>query len=295
MEKTQAKPGRRRSGESDWLTNLKRKRIADRIAALKATDVRNGVVAVADVVSLLEDKSPSVREAAAELIRMPLKPEKVVVRSLMSTLADRHARVRAAAVSSLGYLLQGQDCPPALANMLVDPDELVRIEACETLGALHDRRTAPALWRAMEDSSPLVRSYAAAALGQIGRRVDISRLRLRLNKEDSDTVKVGIYEALYAMGQKQALDGLISLLRSPDYRVRCATVDVLSREAADASNSSMIVELLKRAMRKEPTVAARNSMRLGIQSIRSRQKPRDITGQRDDDHSALGKGKNRAC
>lgn len=74
------------------------------------------------------------------------------------------------AATGLGDLLQGKSSPPELIGRLQDPDELVRIEAAESLGVIGDKKALPDLWKALTDSSSLVRSYIAGAIGELGSR-----------------------------------------------------------------------------------------------------------------------------
>src|SRR5215213_8332846 len=69
---------------------------------------------------------------------------------------DSDSEVRMMAASGLGDLLQVKSSPPDLVRRLQDPDELVRIEAAESLGAIGDKNMLTVLWEALEDSSSLV-------------------------------------------------------------------------------------------------------------------------------------------
>jgi HEAT repeat protein len=153
--------------------------------------------------------------------------------------------------------------------MLEDPDVLVRVEAAESLATIGDPKALPALWRAIDDRSPLVRSYVAGAIGSFGRAGDIPKLEQLLKKERSDTVKVGIYQALYELGRKDMLLSLISLLmESNDYRVRIATANILAEVVLDKSNVAMVLDALRRALKREETVAGRSSIRSSLRIVR---------------------------
>src|SRR5262249_2147984 len=95
---------------------------------------------------------------------------------LIARLQDSNREVRMRVVASLGDLMVGKRVPPALFAALKDADELVRIEACESLGAIGDKRGLPLLWESIHDRSSLVMSYAAGAIGELGAERDIHRL-----------------------------------------------------------------------------------------------------------------------
>ena len=222
---------------------------------------------VADLLHALQDKSPSVRATAAEFLGE--LNDAAAIAPLIKTLSDCDSEVRMSATSSLGTLLTGSKSPRQLIRMLEDPNVLVRIEAAESLAAVGDRKALPALWRAINDRSPLVRSYVAGSIGAFGRARDIPKLEQRLKSERSDTVKVGIYQALYELGRKDMLLSLISLLlESDDYRVRIATAKILGEVVLHESNAPTILDALRRALKQEETIAGRSAIRSSLKIVR---------------------------
>lgn len=190
-----------------------------------------------------------------------------VVEDAITKLADRDYEVRMEAAENLAYLLEGRSSPRELIDALKDKNELVRIEVAESLGFIGDPKALPALRKALEDRSPLVRSYVAAAIGLLGSEQDLVRLKRALKQESSETAKIGVYLALYTMGEHAVLEDWVKLLQSADYRVRCAAANNLSSVKANKSEAQFIRRSIKEALRKEDTTAARSSMRSSLRAL----------------------------
>lgn len=252
---------------NELLHQLKQRRARDRVRALEALTKLSHPAAVQQIIKALSDKSPLVRSSAAEQLGMIGKKE--AIKPLLRRLADSNSYVRSIAARSLGDLLVDQkSSPPALIKRLKDADELVRIDTAESLGAIGDRRSLPALWKAIHDASPLVRSYIAEAIGELGDKKDVAKLEKELKKETSETAKVGFYHALYLLGQHNILQDLLMLLQSSDYRVRSAAANTLSTIHSNKSETPVILNALRKALRQEPTVAARSSIRSSLRAIK---------------------------
>jgi HEAT repeat protein len=249
------------------LRQSKQKRVADRIAALEGLARSSDPRVTRRLIDALLDKSPAVRAAGAEWLGDLNAKE--AIKPLIASLSDSDSEVRMTAAASLGDLLTGNKSPRQLTRLLQDPDELVRIEASESLGAIGDRAALPALWRAAKDRSPLVRSYVAGAIGELGTERDIPKLERALAEERSDTVKIGIYQALYKLGRSETLSALLLMLSgSRDYRVRSATAKILTEVVLNQSNSQVIIDALEKALRREPTAAVRSSIRSSLKRVK---------------------------
>lgn len=262
-----AKGGRTRAAPTQLLEQLRAKKPLVRAGALEALAESDDPEAVASIIGALDDPSPTVRATAAECLGGMGRKEGV--KPLLGKLSDRSVEVRLRAVESLGALLSGGRCPRALIRSLRDPNELVRIEAAESLGAVGDRKALPSLWKALDDRSPLVRSYIAGAIGSVGGERDVARLEERLRRERSDTARLGFYQALHMLGRRGVLKDLLELLRSDDYRVRCAAANILSNVAADRADTPLVMSALRKALRSESTVAAKSSFRAGLRTLGS--------------------------
>lgn len=174
------------------------------------------------------------------------------------------------AAEAVGDLLAGKKTSPQeLIRRLKDPNELVRVEAADSLRAIGDRRALAALWRAVHDRSSLVRRYVLETIGELGSSTDIPRVERLLRGERSANARLGCYVALYQLGRRDVMPQLVALLQNRDYRIRCAAANTLGR-LARRSNAAMIVKVLQLTLRQESTVAARSSLRTSIRAIRRR-------------------------
>jgi HEAT repeat protein len=201
-------------------------------------------------------KSSFVRAQAAERIGLASDPR--AIPRLEKCLTDRSPEVRMRAVEALGKLTSGRH--QALATALKDTDELVRLQAAESIGARADGRTVSALRVAVRDDSALVRSYAAAALGRAGTRADRALLRTRVRRESSDAARLGFLEGLWLLGDRAVLGSAIQLLNSHDYRVRCATARALGGTFSNSQTQGPIITALRGRLRRERTSAVREAL-----------------------------------
>lgn len=250
---------------SQLLKRLEDREAPTRISALESLANINHPSVFDAMVKALSDRNPTVRVTAVEGLSALKNKEGIA--HLLDRLADSNSEVRMRAAEGLGVLLRGETSPRSLVKLLQDTDELVRIAATEALEAIGDRQALSALRKAIHDPSPLVRSYIAEAIGKLGSARDIGKLVKELKKETSETAKVGFYQALYLLGQHNVLQDLLMLLQSSDYRVRCATANTLSVIYADESDASLVLRALRKALRQEPTVAARSSIRSTLRTL----------------------------
>lgn len=247
------------------LEQLQAKSVSARVSALELLAKHHDPLVFSATVKALSDRSPRVRVTAVE--NLGLLNDKRSAPHLVTSLKDSNPEVRMRAAENLGVLLQNEPSPGALISCLRDPDKLVRITVAESLGAIGDRRALPSLWKTIYDASPLVRSYVAAAIGELGDNRDLSKLKKRIGEEKSETAKVGFYHALHLLGEPDILRDLLGLLKSKDYRVRCATANTLSAIHVDDSDKKLITRTLRKALKQEPTIAGRDSLRSSLRRL----------------------------
>ncbi len=138
------------------------------------------------------------------------------------------------AVPPLLQVLQHGVAPAVAVELPGDVPLLVRLRAIQGLGALGDPRAVNALVDAIDDSNPLVRAEAAAALGQFS-------------------------------GEDMVLAALLPLLEDPDPLVREMTVSALESLGRPEALSE-----LRRALDIEPETHIRSAIKKAIQALERR-------------------------
>ena len=187
---------------------------------------------------------------------------------LVEKLSSSSTEERGNAVFALGkYGPQAQMAVPDLVPLLKDDDWAVRSGTADTLGKIGPAagQAVSALVECLKDSHPDVSLYAARALGEIGlpARSAVPAL-LEAFEQDHDSLLRGIagrslvqlgrttatvqallqdlkdenrrknsYKALAEIGPI-ALDGLVKMLKDPDWSARSCAVRALGRMGAEA-------------------------------------------------------------
>lgn len=123
-----------------------------------------------------------------------------------------------------------------------DKEELVRINAVDSMGSFPSKACAERLKQALQDKSALVRAYAALSLADIGSTLgaaEIRRiLRQRLTTEADPIVLAAIYGNLLFLGE-DCLRQLHDLFLHGDYHVQCWVLRALD-EAVRPENRQAI-------------------------------------------------------
>lgn len=216
-------------------------------------------------------KEPSAFERAEAAERLGAMGCAAAIPLLRNRLADKSAEVRMRVVEALGRL---PGTPTEIfIEALTDRDKLVRICAAEAMDAPRSRRAAAVLRQRLQDPSTLVRSYAAAALGRVGFRSDRSLLRKKLDLESSDVARLGLFEGLWQLRDRSALDGALQLLNSADYRVRCATAKALGTTFFSLRNRRRITVALRKRLGSDTAPAVRQALLSTLNNVeRSRRR-----------------------
>jgi len=219
---------------------------------------------IANLHRLPEEREGAIRDLEQFLCRKGLGDTHWLL--LTTRLNDRNPSVRLAVVESM------IKCPlyisePYLCAALHDPYALVRITALETLGYHHVTDAYSEICKLLrKDQNALVRSYAAAALGQLGLRKAIGLLRSQLKRETRGTVRLGLYSGLYQLGEIDVLDAILGILDTDDYRARCAVVNELMCIAKPV-HRRQIHAAFQRRLERESTVAVEDTLRRAIRHI----------------------------
>ena len=204
---TSAVPRLARALESE--TSNVRRNAADLLGALKATetapaiakllsdpDTRGGALSalgalkvrdvVPDIAALLDSPEVLERMRVTSAATLGQIGGREAVIALVRHLSDRAAAVRYACQYALEGAAAGggkADVVPALRDLLRHPDERVRLHAIAALGRIADATSRPALLALLADASPIVRGFAAEALGAVKQAADDGELKRRLAVE----------------------------------------------------------------------------------------------------------------
>ena len=136
-------------------------------------------------------------------------------------------------VAKLLVLANGNKFETALINMCNDEDELVRVNACDSLSAFATTDAYKQLVNsALNDSSTLVKNYAILSIVDIMNYIDIDINELKslfldnLQKEEI-SILAACFKGLYVLGYKKYLKNIIDLVSTENYQDRCAVINIL--------------------------------------------------------------------
>ncbi|MGH9765670.1 MAG: HEAT repeat domain-containing protein, partial [Blastocatellia bacterium] len=133
-------------------------------------------------------------QAADQLGSLRVRP---AVPDLVGVLSDKDPRVREASAFALGEIAD-QDAANHLSRLLAgDTDASVRASSAFALGMLEDTKSVSALLDSLDDSSAEVRSAALVALGLMRDQDDVEDIEEMLNDSSLDVR----YDAVWALGQ----------------------------------------------------------------------------------------------
>jgi HEAT repeat protein len=156
----------------------------------------------------------------------------------LSKLKDKNPATRQEAAKALGVI--GQPAVPALAELMKEPDNDIRIAAADALGhSGSDARGAlPALEKAMKDPEPQVRQHVAYALAVAVNPGDQSLLPTLINglQDQDPEVRRQVAMALGRFGPtgKSALSGLnAAFMKEEDGQARRNMKEAIDRIQSD--------------------------------------------------------------
>ncbi|MCL5773091.1 MAG: HEAT repeat domain-containing protein [Firmicutes bacterium] len=226
------------------------------------------VVMVGNMNAKFEEKLNSKKYLVRERLANFLGRRKNITEApgiLVRLLNDKSSFVRSEALNSLMKIGSKKYFSKVLP-LLDDKNYVVKIDAIECIARLGKKRALKHLLKHLKDKNGIVRMYVGTVIGEIGDKTCAGYLEKRLKIEHSSHAKVGLLDGLYRLGQKERLLGLIHLLKSRNYRVRCAVANTFA-SLINKRNQSLIKESLLNALKNEATVAARSSMEGALKNI----------------------------
>lgn len=136
--------------------------------------------------------------------------------------------IRRLALSAMAEQMDREDCLGAAMSLLsTDPDDAVRAEAAEILGAAGETAL-PALLAALDDASELVVESAVTALGEIAAPSTVTRLMDIARGHDDKLVREAAVAALGSIADPQALPLLLETASEGSPQIRRRSIVALS-------------------------------------------------------------------
>jgi HEAT repeat protein len=216
----------------------------------------------------LSDRRPTVRDKAVLIVTEHKIKE--AARLVEPLLSDNNDDVRYDAAECIGIIERGRkSSPPGLYDLLGDKRALVRAQAAESVALLEDQRALPKVVRLLSDEDPVVRSYAASTVGTLGGFAYLKNIRRGLVREKHELARVGLYEALFLLGEREAFPEMLKLLQSSDYHVRCSVANTLEVMPLAASEVELAITALVGASRKPCAVADQTTTRRVLKALRN--------------------------
>jgi HEAT repeat protein len=219
----------------------------------------------------LKHRTPFVRRIALECLTSLRPPD--LKRVLVEGLSDRSWEVRLAAVEGIASTWPtGQAVPIQLSRLLRDRNQLVRLGTAEAIGMVGDRTALRRLIPLLNDRAPLVRRYVAEAIGRLGTARQATLLQLRLDRERSNSGRLGLYHGLYLLGVRSMLSKLTGLLCNSNYAIRSAAAMALEDTCQNPNDARLAKRAIREALAREKTPARENmqkalvTLRRGAQS-----------------------------
>ena len=156
---------------------------------------------------------------------------------------------------------------------LRDPFDIARVTTLECVAswgtAAHRRFVRPLL----TDPSPLVRAYAAWAVGELGRDHLQPVLQRRLKSERHPIPRTALHEVLFGLtGHDRHLQALLRSLSSVDHRVACFAAWSL-RNCVTIATRESITAALRRAHKLDKRLGVREAAGRALYRIESTIEP----------------------
>lgn len=175
------------------------------------------------LMSLVRDKDPFVREAAAEAVGYHVGGRAVEL--LLEMTRDKEMSVRRAAVVGLGRI-GSEKAVERLLELSEDENKAVTCAAAFELALMEVGQGMSRLLELTRDETPFIRHEAAEALGRLCREGE--RL-IELTFDPDEWVRMAAAKGLGNIGGDRAIERLLDLIRDEDWNVRNAAATALKR------------------------------------------------------------------
>lgn len=154
-----------------------------------------------------------------------------------------------------------------LLKYLDDNDELVRINACDSLCIFYEREVVDRLIHSSSvDEDELVRAYAILSISDIlySKRDllkdrDISFLKSKIANDKSKFVQIASISCLIRLGDSEYMTVFLNYLNEEDYGIRAFLIGVIT-EVWNEENENIFAGYLKNHLKDEDTVAVRSKI-----------------------------------
>jgi HEAT repeat protein len=163
------------------------------------------------VTQSLRSSDPLLRSQAVEALRN--SPDAQATGQILAALDDRDRGVRFGAAMMAGEL-QLKEAYPKLKRLSQDPDGSVDVAALFALHKLGDTSRSQEIGRAALSEDKVVRRNVALVLGMLGERSAIDKILNRLRVDDDALVRQQAVEAMWRLGDQDAIKPLVALTAS---------------------------------------------------------------------------------
>ncbi|EAG9321423.1 HEAT repeat domain-containing protein [Listeria monocytogenes] len=148
-----------------------------------------------------------------------------------------------------------------------DDDDLVQMCSIEILGNLAKVESLPYLKKALGDNDPNIRCFAAESIGFVGTDEAKPILQEQLNRETDSFEKVGIYYALYFLGQEEMLRKLLALLDDNYHLTVIRSLDVLG-DVVNQTNKENILLNIEKLVKRDIPISVKEKAEVVLQEIK---------------------------
>jgi HEAT repeat protein len=189
--------------------------------------------AVPALIEALGDQEPGVRRQAAWALGMIGEDSEAVRLPLIALLFDLDGRVRETAAWALAQTGDTATGLQILEARLLEPDtpgDTKRL-AASALAGMEIRSSTGILIRLLQDRNPMVRRWAAAALGEVGGQQAVVPLASVLAQDPDPEVRLEAAFRLSKIGNRLAYAALRTALKDADENVRRIAESAIKEEA----------------------------------------------------------------